>query len=115
MRQNNWHISTKRMSQKQDGSDSSIGAMASLLSLGLFLSLTLFSSMSHASKKHTLDDLISIAVNSNPEILAARDQVKAVSGQLSAARAIPNPEFEGVRGQQRLRSQSGTPGPTSSW
>jgi cobalt-zinc-cadmium efflux system outer membrane protein len=117
MRQNTWHLTIKKMSHKQAGSDASIKALASTASLGLFLALaiSLSPSMSHASKKHTLDDLISIAINSNPEILAARDQVKAVSGQLSAARAIPNPEFEGVRGQQRLRSQSGTPGPTSSW
>ena len=33
------------------------------------------------TKKHSLDDLITIAINSNPEILAARDQAKAVGGQ----------------------------------
>jgi cobalt-zinc-cadmium efflux system outer membrane protein len=117
MRQNSWHLTIKKMSHNQAGCNVSIKASASTASLGLILALaiSLSPSISHASKKHTLDDLIGIAVNSNPEILAARDQVKAVSGQLSAARAIPNPEFEGVRGQQRLRSQSGTPGPTSSW
>ena len=117
MRQNSWHLTIKKMSHNQAGCNVSIKASASTASLGLILALaiSLSPSISHASKKHSLDDLIGIAVNSNPEILAARDQVKAVSGQLSAARAIPNPEFEGVRGQQRLRSQSGTPGPTSSW
>ena len=68
-----------------------------------------------ANKAHTLDDLINIAINSNSEILAARDQAKAVSGQLSAARAIPNPEFEGVRGQQKLRTDNSRIGSTSSW
>ncbi len=67
------------------------------------------------TKKHSLDDLITIAINSNPEILAARDQAKAVGGQLSAARAIPNPEFEGVRGQQKSRADNSRIGSTSSW
>lgn len=67
------------------------------------------------TKKHSLDDLIAIAINSNPEILAARDQAKAVGGQLSAARAIPNPEFEGVRGQQKSRTDNSRIGSTSSW
>jgi cobalt-zinc-cadmium efflux system outer membrane protein len=67
------------------------------------------------TKKHSLDDLIAIAINSNPEILAARDQAKAVGGQLSAARAIPNPEFEGVRGQQKSRADNSRIGSTSSW
>ena len=40
------------------------------------------------TEKHSLDDLIAIAIKSNPEILAARDQAKAVGGQLSAARAL---------------------------
>jgi cobalt-zinc-cadmium efflux system outer membrane protein len=117
MKHDPWHLTIKKMSHNQAGCNVSIKASASTASLGLILALaiSLSPSISHASKKHSLDDLIGIAVNSNPEILAARDQVKAVSGQLSAARAIPNPEFEGVRGQQRLRSQSGTPGPTSSW
>lgn len=67
------------------------------------------------TKKHSLDDLIAIAINSNPEILAARDQAKAVGGQLSVARAIPNPEFEGVRGQQKSRTDNSRIGSTSSW
>ncbi len=67
------------------------------------------------TKKHSLDELIAIAINSNPEILAARDQAKAVGGQLSAARAIPNPEFEGVRGQQKSRADNSRIGSTSSW
>ena len=110
MKHDSWHLNSKKMPRKQAVKNVSIRATATIASLGLLLALTLSPSISHASKKHTLDELVGIAINSNPEILAARDQVKAVSGQLSSARAIPNPEFEGVRGQQRLRSQSGTPG-----
>ena len=115
MKHDSWHLNSKKMSRNQASKNVSIRATATIASLGLFLALTLSPSISEASKKHTLDDLIGIAVNSNPEILAARDQVKAVSGQLSAARAIPNPEFEGVRGQQRLRTDNSRVGPTSSW
>jgi len=42
----------------------------------------------------TLDQLIQLALESNPQVMAARDQTRAVSGQLRSARAIPNPEFE---------------------
>ena len=114
MKHDSWHLNITKMWPIQSKTHANF-SIALLAGFSLCLALAVTPSTSKASKKHTLDDLISIAVNSNPEILAARDQVKAVSGQLSAARAIPNPEFEGVRGQQRLRSQSGTPGPTSSW
>ena len=85
--------------------------------VGFLATLILFAQPCYAQSKktHSLDDLINIAINSNPEILAARDQAKAVGGQLSAARAIPNPEFEGVRGQQKLRSDNSRVGSTSSW
>jgi cobalt-zinc-cadmium efflux system outer membrane protein len=112
MKHDSWHLNNKNMPLHQARTHLSIGL---LTTISLCLALTLSPSISKASKKHTLDDLISIAINSNPEILAARDQVKAVSGQLSAARAIPNPEFEGVRGQQRLRTNNNGLGPTSSW
>ena len=84
---------------------------------GLLAIIILMTQPSHAqtNKKYSVDDLINVAINSNPEILAARDQAKAVSGQLSAARAIPNPEFEGVRGQQKLRTDNSRVGSTSSW
>jgi outer membrane protein, heavy metal efflux system len=112
MKHDPWHLNNKKMPLHQARTHLSIGL---LTTISLCLALTLSPSISKASKKHSLDDLISIAINSNPEILAARDQVKAVSGQLSAARAIPNPEFEGVRGQQRLRTNNNGLGPTSSW
>ena len=89
-----------------------IGSLASALLSLLFVAQSCYA---QANKAHTLDDLINIAINSNSEILAARDQAKAVSGQLSAARAIPNPEFEGVRGQQKLRTDNSRIGSTSSW
>ena len=84
---------------------------------GFLAIIILMTQPSHAqtNKKYSVDDLINVAINSNPEILAARDQAKAVSGQLSAARAIPNPEFEGVRGQQKLRTDNSRVGSTSSW
>ncbi|MEY3951019.1 MAG: hypothetical protein RJB21_778, partial [Pseudomonadota bacterium] len=88
--------------------------------LALTVSAIIFSAISlpsegQTTKRHSLDDLIAIAINSNPEILAARDQAKAVGGQLSAARAIPNPEFEGIRGQQKSRADNSRIGSTSSW
>jgi cobalt-zinc-cadmium efflux system outer membrane protein len=112
MKHDPWHLNNEKMPLHQARTNLLIGL---LTPISLCLVLTLSPSVSEASKKHSLDDLISIAINSNPEILAARDQVKAVSGQLSAARAIPNPEFEGVRGQQRLRTDNNRVGPTSSW
>ena len=42
----------------------------------------------------TLDQLIQLALESNPQVMAARDQTRAIGGQLRSARAIPNPEFE---------------------
>lgn len=54
-----------------------------------------------AQATFTLDDLITTALNTNPEVLAARDQSKVVQAQLIIARAIPNPEFELSSGQQK--------------
>lgn len=69
-----------------------------------------------ASKKSfTVHDLITIALESSPQVLAARDQLNAVKGQLSAARAIPNPEFEVSTGQQKSATGSLTVGNVSSW
>ncbi len=66
-------------------------------------------------KSYTVNDLISIALESSPQVLAARDQSKAVRGQLSTARAIPNPEFEVATGQQRSATGPLTVGNVSSW
>lgn len=68
-----------------------------------------------AQKPYGISDLISIALESSPQVLAARDQLNAVKGQLSSARAIPNPEFELNTGQQRSASGSLTVGNVSSW
>jgi len=56
-----------------------------------------------------------MALESSPQVLAARDQYQAVKGQLSAAKAIPNPEFEVNTGQQRSVTGSLPVGNVSSW
>lgn len=66
-------------------------------------------------KTFTINDLISISLESSPQVLAARDQSKAIKGQLSSARAIPNPEFEVSTGQQRSATGPLTVGNVSSW
>jgi cobalt-zinc-cadmium efflux system outer membrane protein len=66
-------------------------------------------------KSFTINDLIVIALESSPQVLAARDQSKAIKGQLSTARAIPNPEFEVGTGQQRSSTGPLTVGNVSSW
>jgi len=66
-------------------------------------------------KPLTINELIGIALESSPQVLAARDQSKAIQGQLSSARAIPNPEFEMNTGQQRSVSGPLTTGNVSSW
>jgi cobalt-zinc-cadmium efflux system outer membrane protein len=63
----------------------------------------------------TVNELITIALDASPQVLAARDQSKAVRGQLSTARAIPNPEFEINTGQQKSASGPLTAGNISSW
>ena len=63
----------------------------------------------------TINDLIAISLESSPQVLAARDQSKAIKGQLSTARAIPNPEFEVSTGQQRSVTGPLTVGNVSSW
>jgi cobalt-zinc-cadmium efflux system outer membrane protein len=63
----------------------------------------------------TVNELITIALDASPQVLAARDQSKAVRGQLSTARAIPNPEFEINTGQQKSASGPLTAGNVSSW
>jgi len=68
-----------------------------------------------STKPYTINDLISIALESSPQVLAARDQSKAIKGQLSTARAIPNPEFEVGTGQQRSATAPLTVGNVSSW
>ena len=68
-----------------------------------------------SKKSYTINDLISVALESSPQVLAARDQSKAIKGQLSTARAIPNPEFEVSTGQQRSVTGPLTVGNVSSW
>ena len=68
-----------------------------------------------SKKAFPLNELIGIALESSPQVLAARDQSKAIRGQVSIARAIPNPEFEVSTGQQRSATGSLTVGNVSSW
>lgn len=83
---------------------------ASLLSLVLIANV-----FAQAPKQLTINELIAMALESNPQVLAARDQSKAVRGQLSTARAIPNPEFEVNTGQQKSVTGPLTTGNVSSW
>ena len=81
-----------------------------------FASALMVANVSAQSKKSfTINDLISISLESSPQVLAARDQAKAIKGQLSTARAIPNPEFEVSTGQQRSATGPLTVGNVSSW
>ena len=66
-------------------------------------------------KTFTINDLISLSLETSPQVLAARDQSRAIKGQLSTARAIPNPEFEVSTGQQRSVTGPLTVGNVSSW
>lgn len=85
----------------------------------LILSLALLLLTTHVcaqgQKAFTVNDLIMLALESSPQVLAARDQSKAVRGQLSSARAIPNPDFELNTGQQRSVTGPLTTGNVSSW
>lgn len=82
----------------------------------VFASTLMAANVSAQSKKtFTINDLISISLESSPQVLAARDQAKAIKGQLSTARAIPNPEFEVSTGQQRSATGPLTVGNVSSW
>ena len=81
-----------------------------------FASTFMVANVSAQSKtSFTINDLISISLESSPQVLAARDQAKAIKGQLSTARAIPNPEFEVATGQQRSATGPLTVGNVSSW
>jgi cobalt-zinc-cadmium efflux system outer membrane protein len=64
---------------------------------------------------YSLEQLIQLALESNPRVLAARDQAAASSGQLRSAKAVPNPQFEYNTGQQRSATGPLTTGNVSSW
>ena len=86
--------------------------LLAVIAIGSVLTTNVFA---QSQKSYTINDLITIALESSPQVLAARDQSKAIKGQLSAARAIPNPEFEIGTGQQRSVSGPLTVGNVSSW
>ncbi|QWD90252.1 TolC family protein [Polynucleobacter sp. MWH-Braz-FAM2G] len=86
--------------------------LLAVIAIGSVLTTNVFA---QTQKSYTINDLITIALESSPQVLAARDQSKAIKGQLSAARAIPNPEFEIGTGQQRSVTGPLTVGNVSSW
>ena len=86
--------------------------LLAVIAIGSVLTTNVFA---QSQKSYTINDLITIALESSPQVLAARDQSKAIKGQLSAARAIPNPEFEIGTGQQRSVTGPLTVGNVSSW
>ncbi len=83
-----------------------------LFTAGLFFA---GSGLAQGQRALTINELITTALESNPQVLAARDQSKAIKGQLSTARAIPNPEFEVNTGQQRSVTDNLAVGNVSSW
>lgn len=85
------------------------------LTAGLLSLVLVANAFAQAPKPLTINELISMALESNPQVLASRDQAKAVKGQLSTARAIPNPEFEVNTGQQKSATGPLTTGNVSSW
>ena len=94
-----------------------VGCMQLYRRLVILFAATLMAANVHAQtkKSFTMNDLIAISLESSPQVLAARDQSKAIKGQLSTARAIPNPEFEVSTGQQRSVTGPLTVGNVSSW
>ncbi|WP_162786144.1 TolC family protein [Polynucleobacter necessarius] len=83
-----------------------------LVTIGSGIATNVFA---QSQKPYTINELISITLESSPQALAARAQSKAIKGQLSTARAIPNPEFEIGTGQQRSVTGPLTVGNVSSW
>ena len=96
-------------------------AVNRVIQLALIATVSCFShslcGQTHTQTKtvFTLDQLVQLALESNPQVMASRDQTRASSGQLRSAKAIPNPEFEVNTGQQRGTSGSLTTGNVSSW
>ena len=88
--------------------------ISALLCLSFYICLATNVS-AQTRNSYSLQELINIALESSPQVLAARDQVRAIKGQVSIARAIPNPEFEVSTGQQRSATGSLTVGNVSSW
>lgn len=96
------------------GHSISMGCIRSLAA-GLLSLVLAANAFAQAPKPLTINELIAMALESNPQVLASRDQAKAVKGQLSTARAIPNPEFEVNTGQQKSATGPLTTGNVSSW
>lgn len=71
--------------------------------LTVFCALLMTAKPVWAEQTFGLDQLISLGLNQNPNVLASRDQVDAARGGATVARAYPNPEISGQsgRGQER--------------
>lgn len=67
----------------------------------------------YAQATYTLPQLIELAQEQHPRIRAAREGVNAAGAAVETARALPNPEFEVLRGSQRARLPGAPEGPVS--
>ncbi|HAT39419.1 MAG TPA: hypothetical protein DCW35_05395 [Polynucleobacter sp.] len=90
-------------------------ALSRWLALTFIGALMIANVSAQTKKSFTMNELIVISLESSPQVLAAREQVKAIKRQLSTARAIPNPDFEVGTGQQRSATGPLTMGSVSSW
>lgn len=67
-----------------------------------------------AQAAYTLDELLSLARQSNPAVMAARDQVEGARSAVTSAGAFPNPEIEYLAGPSRARIGGAPAGDTRS-
>lgn len=116
-----WGICPTRTSSQRDNDESYLFSKIDLMShlkTCLIFSICAFLAsgvQAQGQKPFSVNELIALALEASPQVLAARDQSKAVRGQLSTARAIPNPDFEINTGQQKSVSGPLTTGNVSSW
>lgn len=116
-----WGICPTRKSSQRDNDESYLFSKIDLmnhLKTCLIFAICAFLAtgvQAQGQKPFSVNELITLALETSPQVLAARDQSKAVRGQLSTARAIPNPEFEINTGQQKSVSGPLTTGNVSSW
>lgn len=68
----------------------------------------------HAQERHSLEQLLGLALESNRSVLAARDQIDFARAGITSAGAYPNPEVEALSGPQRPRLADGRSGDAQS-
>jgi cobalt-zinc-cadmium efflux system outer membrane protein len=116
-----WGIFSFGLLSRRDNKKSYLFSKIALMTRFKYILITFACALSisgvdaQGQKPLTVNELIAFALESSPQVLAARDQSRAVKGQLSTARAIPNPEFEMNTGQQRSVTSPLTTGNVSSW